>query len=137
MISMAKASRVVDGLTALLTSRASQHVNVGEIVAPFASRPGGNKRKNEQDDGEPTNKSRRPEPPARGIKVGGQSSASATFTQFVSKSIMHKEKKMVAGKDPREDLFRYHDETKTSGDKPLLADKTVEQEEDERMSKES
>jgi hypothetical protein len=138
MISMAKASRAVDGLTQLLTSRASKSGMIGEIVAPFASRGGSNKRKTGLDDTDesanPSNKMRRPEPPARGIKVGGQSSASATFTQFVSKSIMHKEKKMVAGKDPREDLFKYHDEAKAAKDKPLLAEKTAEQEEQERMS---
>lgn len=130
LISLAKASRVVDGLSELLASRVPANAYVGEIVTPLASQSRGGKRKNVEEGTSNPSKLRRPELPATGIKVGGQSSASATFTQFIAKAILSNDKG-IAGKDPREDLFKYHNEAERPGDKRLLAEKTAEEEEDE------
>lgn len=134
LLSVAKAGRTVDGLTALLASRVSQNTFVGEIVAPLASQAG-RKRKNQDEETSNPSKQRRPELPATGIRSGGQSSASATFIQFIARTTLNSENKvLVPGRDPREDLFKYHDDTEQSGEKPLLAEKTAEEEEEDRQS---
>lgn len=136
MISMAKAGRTADGLSQLLKSRAVNHVVTGEIITPLATQVN-RKRKNQEinsSEGGNSSKMRQPELPARGIKQGGQSSASATFNQFISKSIT--KKKAIAGKDPRESLFQYHDdEAASKGEQRILAEKTAEEEEEEMQSK--
>eukprot|EP00957_Ditylum_brightwellii_P014972 1128730-Ditylum_brightwellii.AAC.1 len=62
------------------------------------------KRQREKDRSDPI-KSKRPEPPARGIKQGGQSGAGLNFTQFVVDGTI--KNKNIAGRDPREELFKY------------------------------
>lgn len=135
MISMAKAGRTVDGLSQLLKSRAVNHVVTGEIITPLATQVNRKRKNQETNDNEGANSSkmRQPELPARGIKAGGQSSASATFNQFISKSIT--KKRAIAGKDPRESLFQYHDDKATPKEHVILAEKTAEEEEEEMQSK--
>lgn len=136
LISFSKAGRKLDGLSELLASKVPTNAFVGEIVTPLSSQTRGGKRKNLDEGSIPSSKQRRPELPATGIKVGGQSSASATFTQFIARTLLNNDGKGIAGRDPREDLFKYHDASELRGDKPLLADKTAEEEEEERRSKE-
>mmetsp|Transcript_5149 Transcript_5149/g.8050 ORF Transcript_5149/g.8050 Transcript_5149/m.8050 type:complete len:779 (-) Transcript_5149:111-2447(-) len=133
LLSVAKAGKTVDSLSQLLASRIPTNGVMGEIIAPFASHGSKRKKAGGDDDSEtPSARSRRriPEPPARGIKVGGQSSASATFTQFISGE-MKKKAKMIAGRDPRQDLFQYHDKNSNKANQTILAEKTMEQEEEE------
>ena len=73
------------------------------------------------------------------MKTGGQTSASVNFTQFVVKSTI--KNKNIAGKDPREELFKYSEGKSFSskayeGDhERVLATKTAEQEEEDMKSK--
>jgi hypothetical protein len=131
LLAVSKAGRARDSLSELLQSRATS--SVGEILTPLATTT---RRKRNNDDAiSKASKLHKPEPPATGIKLGGQSSATATFTQFVSKAISNKSNKIIAGRDPREDLFRYHEETESAKEqKRLLAEKTVEAEEEEMHS---
>lgn len=96
------------------------------------------KRKRQEDKKDPI-KTRRPEPPSSGkIKIGGQGSVQNTFQQFVAKSTI--QNKNIAGKDPREELFKYREgknyvNTETMKDVVILAEKTAEEEEDEMKKK--
>lgn len=130
MISAPKAGKTVDGLTELLASRAPS-VITGEIIAPFATNNHKRKKNNDGDDGMDKKRKTIPEPPASGgsIKVGGTTSASATFTQFISASLTNK--KIIAGRDPRQDLFQYHNQKDNDEHKKMLADKTMEEEQEE------
>ena len=138
LISSAKAGRVQDSLSALLKSRAptGSASIAGEIITPLYQ-PGGHKRKRNGD--EDTNKSRAPQPPVSGkYKIGSQSGTSVTLQQFVANSSIN-QNKVIAGKDPREELFKFNTGKSfvrqaydTEGH---LAEKTVEQEEDEANTK--
>jgi WD repeat-containing protein 70 len=134
LISSAKAGKAQDSLATLLKSRlptGSAGIS-GEIITPLYQ-PGGPKRKRKDD--EDNNKSRAPQAPATGkYKIGSQSGASLTLQQFVANSSIN-QTKAIAGKDPREELFKFNS-GKTFVDKAydtqnILAEKTVEQEEDE------
>merc|ERR1712071_622274 len=86
------------------------------------------KRKREEDKKDPV-KTRRPEPPSSGVKVGGQTSVQNTFQQFVAKQTI--KNKNIAGKDPREELFKYMEgksyvNTEAMRDTRILAEKTAE-----------
>ena len=137
LISAAKAGRTTDGLTQLLASRmpkGSAAYASGEILTPFYQEDGnGSKKKRKNNSKEDDDiKKKRPEPPATGFKAGGQSTTSATFSQFVANSSLA-QNKVIAGKDPREELFQYS-EGKTfglDGETKILAKKTVEEEEEE------
>ena len=138
LISSAKAGRAQDSLSELLKSRAptgSAGIS-GEIITPLYQ-PGGHKRKRNGNDD--TNKSRAPQPPVSGkYKIGSQSGTSVTLQQFVANSSIN-QNKVIAGKDPREELFKFNtgksfvrQSYDTEGH---LAEKTVEQEEDEANTK--
>ena len=95
------------------------------------------KRKRDEERKDPV-KTRRPEPPSQGVKVGGQTSVQNTFQQFVAKSTI--KNKNLGKKDPREVLFQYSEgkkyvNTETMGDVRILAGKTAEEEEDEMKKK--
>ena len=84
--------------------------------------------------------SRAPQPPAKGFHVGGKSSTNSTFTQFIVDATT-KGQKAIAGRDPREALFQYKEGKSYISDaykgnkEVILADKTVEQdEEDQKQS---
>ena len=131
-------------LQQLYESRAPKGTYIrGEIITPNAlplfQTDAGHKmnkqHKRKRQEEENKNASRIPEPPAKGFKAGGQSSTSATFTQFVVDSTLPQ--KPIAGKDPREALFQYKEgknyiSTAYVGNKEvILADKTVEEDEEE------
>lgn len=84
----------------------------------------------------------KPEPPSTDkARIGGQTSAGANFTQFVVQSMGMTKNKNIAGKDPREDLFKYSEGKKSYVEKAyegdvqhVMADKTAEEEEEEMKS---
>ena len=150
LITTNKVAKRVDELSQLLASRAptgSAAVR-GRIVAPNEQDLGvfHNKRKRAHDDDEdyhdnnnnpdsvnPHNKKVLcPEKPATGFKTGSQNSVTVTFTQFVANSSIN-QNKILAGKDPREELFKYNQGKSYTGQENeprILADKTVEEEEE-------
>ena len=138
LISSAKAGKAQDSLSALLNSRAptgSAGIS-GEIITPLYQ-PGGHKRKRKDD--EETNKSRAPQAPASGkYKIGSQSGAAVTLQQFVANSSIN-QNKVIAGKDPREELFKFNTGksflNQAYDTEGILAEKTVEQEEEEANAK--
>ena len=142
---MGRVANGEDELSKLLRSRLppGSAAITGEIMAPHALplfREGADagrpttKRKREKDRADPI-KSRRPEPPSSGIKMGEGTSASLNFTQFVVTSTSMTKNRNIAGKDPREELFKYSKGKKYLGDEGdgVLAEKTAEEEEEEMM----
>jgi len=139
---VSKGLRKTDDLTLLLNSRAPQGSAgiLGEIRTPHAlplfreTVEKSTKRKREKDRQDPI-KSRRPDLPGTGIKVSEGTSAGLNFQQTVLTSAIAKNKN-IAGKDPRDELFKYNEgkeytKTPFEGDKRILAEKTVEEEEEE------
>ena len=140
---VAKGLRKTDDLTLLLNSRAPQGSAgiLGEIRTPHAlplfreTVEKDTKRKREKDRQDPI-KSRRPDLPGTGIKVSEGTSAGLNFQQSVLTSAISKNMN-IAGKDPRDELFKYNEGNKEftrtpyDGDKRILAEKTVEEEEEE------
>jgi WD40 repeat protein len=107
---------------------------------PGAKLAGGGARKKKRDMVDEDTKQRRPEPPAKGMKaMAGQSAGTSTFTQFIVDAT-NKQQKQIAGRDPREALFQYKEGKTYIGDaykgnvEVVLADKTVEQDEDEQLN---
>lgn len=80
-------------------------------------------------------KTKRPEAPTTSKHLaGGRSSVSINFQQFVVQSTI--KNKNIAGKDPREELFKYQQgksivERAYAGNVNVLAEKTAEEEEEE------
>ena len=146
LLSMAKGVKRKDDLSMLLESRAPQGssgLGADKIIAPHSlpmyrdeKLTAGKRKREELKD--PV-KSKRPQAPEGGVKTGGQTSASVNFTQFVVKSTI--KNKNIAGKDPREELFKYSEGKSFAskayeGDQErVLATKTAEQEEEEMKSK--
>jgi len=138
LLSTARSVRKADGLSELLASRAPLG-SMGDIITPHALPMfrDEHKRNREEDRQDPV-KSRRPEPPAAGIKTGGQTSVSVNFQQYVAKGTI--KTKNIAGRDPREELFKYTEgKSYTSAaydgeETKILTEKTVEQEEEEMNS---
>lgn len=145
LLSAAKGVKRKDDLSLLLESRAPQGsmgLGTDKIIAPHSlpmyrdeKLTAGKRKREELKD--PV-KSKRPQAPEGGVKTGGQTSASVNFTQFVVKSTI--KNKNIAGKDPREELFKYMEGKSFAskayeGDERVLASKTAEQEEEEMKSK--
>ena len=146
LLSTAKGVKRKDDLSMLLESRAPQGssgLGADKIIAPHSlpmyrdeKLTAGKRKREELKD--PV-KSKRPQAPEGGVKMGGQTSASVNFTQFVVKSTI--KNKNIAGKDPREELFKYSEGKSFAskayeGDQErVLATKTAEQEEEEMKSK--
>ncbi len=142
LLSASKSFRPVDHLSVLLKERSLQASSVvtGEILTPnalpmYRDPERVTKRKREKELMDPI-KSHRPEPPASGIRTGGKSSVSVNFAQFVADATTKTRKKM-AGVDPREELFKYREGKNYTGDDGpvILAEKTVEEEEEEMKAK--
>ena len=143
LLPFAKAGRQVDGLSQLLASRAptgSAGVR-GEIIAPNALptfNTGRAKRKRGKEE-EDASKNHKPEPPSGAYKPGGDATV-RNFTQFLVDTTIGKSRE-IAGKDPREELLKYNEgrsfiSTAYEGNKErILADKTVEEEEEEQKGK--
>ena len=143
LLPFGKAGRHADGLSELLKSRAptgSAGVRV-QIIGPNHIPIGqGTKRKRDKNQ-EDTSKLRQPEAPGAGFKTGGiQAGAGLSFTQFVADNNLGVSKE-IPGKDPREELLKYKEGKSFIGEaykgnvEVILADKTVEQEEDEQEDK--
>ena len=146
LLSTTKGAKRKDDLSMLLESRAPQGsfgLGADKIIAPHSlpmyrdeKLTAGKRKREELKD--PV-KSKRPQAPEGGVKIGGQTSASVNFTQFVVKSTI--KNKNIAGKDPREELFKYSQGKSFAskayeGDQErVLATKTAEQEEEEMKSK--
>jgi WD repeat-containing protein 70 len=138
-----RTKKAEDDLQQIYQSRApTSEVIRGEIITPNALplfqpegyKPPGKKRRRDEE----SERKNLPEAPAKGMKdlVGAQSS----FTQFVVESTQGKQK-AIAGKDPREALFQYKEgksfiSAAYEGNRErILADKTVEEDEDEMKGK--
>lgn len=134
---VAKGVRKTDDLAQLLNKRAKDTgAFVGEILAPNAlpifrqEAQTSTKRKREKDRKDPI-KSKRPDLPGTGIKVSEGTSSGLNFQQTILTSAIGKNKN-IAGKDPREELFKFSEgKSYGLGDKTILAEKTVEEEEEE------
>jgi WD repeat-containing protein 70 len=134
---VAKGVQKTDDLAQLLSKRAKDTgAFVGEILTPNAlpifrqETQTGTKRKREKDRKDPI-KSKRPDLPGTGIKVSEGTSAGLNFQQTVLTSSIGKNKN-IAGKDPRTELFKFSEgKSYGLGDKTILAEKTVEEEEEE------
>jgi hypothetical protein len=146
LMSTARAVRHKQALELLLEERANQNpysAVTGKVLAPNAlpmyrdpSLQHKTKRKREQEHDNDPSQARKPEAPTTAKHlVGGRSSASVNFTQFVVQSTI--KNKNIAGKDPRADLFQYNEgknyiEQAYAGDTTrVLAEKTVEEEQEE------
>lgn len=135
----AKAGKRVDDLSELLRSRAPKGsaALIGEIITPMYRDNLGSKRKRVEQT-EPV--TREPERPATGKhKTGSQAAGSINFQQFIADQTNGRTKE-IAGKDPREALFKYKDgknfvERAYEGNKSKLAEKTAEQEDEEALRK--
>lgn len=156
---MQAASRTVkksDGLSDLLRSRAptgsaayltsSSHND--SIITPnalplFREEPKTTRKTKDRERKDPE-KTKMPEPPINdgSIKTGAQSGAGMSFSQYIVESTNYarKQTKNIAGRDPRAELFKYN-EGKTYASKAyegdvqkILAEKTVEEEEEEMKS---
>jgi WD repeat-containing protein 70 len=140
----AKAGRRVDELSELINARAPKGSAgiTGEIVVPLYRDNLGVKRKRKEDPAADALSRREPERPTSGKhKTGSQVGGSVNFQQFVSDQTIGKARE-IAGKDPREALFKYNEgksfvERAYEGNKSKLADKTAEEEEEEAKKKRS
>jgi WD repeat-containing protein 70 len=140
LIASGKAGKYVDGLTELLQSRAPKGSSVitGEILTPLYNPNGAPKRKRDRTVEDEVQR-REPERPATGKhKVGSASAGGAlNFQQYVADQSMGASK-AIAGKDPREALFKYNEgkafvDRAYEGNHSKLAEKTAEEEEEEEM----
>lgn len=155
---MQAASRTVrksDGLSDLLRARAptgsaafitsSSHND--SIITPnalplFRDEPRATRKTKDRDRKDPE-KTKMPEPPINdnsSIKIGSQAGAGLSFSQYIVESTNYVNNKNIAGRDPRAELFKYN-EGKTYASKAyegdvqrILAEKTVEEEEEEMKS---
>lgn len=148
LLSTSRSAKKKDALEVLLESRhvngSSLVLNENKIITPNAlpmfrdehtaakfKRKRGGKYNNDDND----TAKRRPEPPALGIKTGGVSSVQSSFTQVIAKTLIRE--KNIAGKDPREELFKYNkgksyvDHAYDTGSKKILSEKTAEEEQEE------
>jgi WD40 repeat protein len=134
---VARGLRKTDDLAQLLSKRAKDAGSfVGEILTPNAlpifrkETQTSTKRKREKDRKDPI-KSKRPDLPGTGIKVSEGTSSGLNFQQTVLSAAIGKNKN-IAGKDPREELFKFSEgKSYGLGDRTILAEKTVEEEEEE------
>ena len=142
LLPVSKGYRKQDELSLLLASRApsgSAGINLADIQTPHAlpmyrDAEKNTKRKREKERQDPI-KSKRPDLPSNGIKAGEGTSAGLNFQQYNLTSAIQKNKN-IAGKDPRDELFKYQEgknytKVHYDGDVKVLAEKTAEQEEEE------
>jgi len=140
LLSTARLVRKKNALEALLEERGSQNpyaAITGKVLEPnalpmYRDPSLQRKRRRDMDDDDVI----KPEAPTTAKHlIGGRSSASVNFTQFVVQSTI--KNKNIAGKDPREELFKYNEgknyvDQAYAGDvSRVLADKTVEEEQEE------
>jgi len=148
LIPVSKGVRKIDELSLLLASRAptgSAGISMDSIQTPhalplFRDPERNTKRKRTKERQDPI-KSKRPDLPGTGIKVGESSSAGLNFQQYNLTSAIHKNKN-IAGIDPRDELFKFNEgksytKVPYDGDIKILAEKTVEEEEQEEEEKQN
>jgi hypothetical protein len=95
-------------------------------------------RKTREDERNDPEKTKLPQPPVTGgMKTGGALGGGLNFAQHVKKSANYGNNKNIAGKDPREELFKYNEgksyvsRAYEGNIQKILAEKTVEEEEAE------
>lgn len=154
LIAASRSIRQSDGLSELLRSRAptgsaayltssSAHDNiiVPNALPIFREEPKATRKTKERERKDPE-KTKMPEPPVTGgIKTGATVGGGITFSQYVKTNANYGNNKNIAGRDPRAELFKYN-EGKSFASKAyegdiqkVLADKTVEEEEEEMKSR--
>lgn len=152
LIPASKTVRQSDGLSDLLRSRAptgsaaylgssNSNIIVPNALPLFREEPRATRKTKERDRKDPE-KTKLPEPPVTGgIKTGGNMGGGINFTQYIVESTNYVNNKNIAGKDPREELFKYNEGKKYvaqayEGDvQRILAEKTVEEEEADLKSR--
>jgi len=127
-------SRAPTGSAAFLGSANSSIINPNALPL-FREEPRATRKTKERERQDPE-KTKLPEPPVTGgIKTGGTMGGGVTFSQYIVESTNYVNNKNIAGKDPREELFKYNEGKKYvspayDGDvQRILAEKTVEEEE--------
>jgi hypothetical protein len=134
-------SRLPTGSAAYLTSSNQNDSIITPNALPlFRDEPKATRKTKERDRKDPE-KTKLPEPPiAGGIKTGAQAGAGINFTQYIVESTNYVNNKNIAGRDPRAELFKYNEgksyvSKAYEGDvQKILAEKTVEEEEEEMKS---
>ena len=142
-------SRIVrpsDGLSDLLRSRAptgsaayigssDSNILVPNALPLFREEPRATRKTRENARRDPE-KTKFPEPPVTGgMKTGGGMGGGLTFSQHVVESTNYVNNKNTAGKDPREELFKYNEgknyvsRAYEGNIQKILAEQTVEEEE--------
>jgi WD repeat-containing protein 70 len=142
LMASGKAGKYVDGLTELLQSRAPRGSSIvtGEILTPLYNPNGAPKRKRDHVV-EAEVQRREPERPATGKHKMGSAAAGGAlnFQQYVADQSMGATK-AIAGKDPRDALFKYNEgkafvDRAYEGNESKLAEKTAEEEEEMKQKK--
>ncbi|KAL7555043.1 hypothetical protein ACHAWF_018648 [Thalassiosira exigua] len=146
LLPASKSIRQSDGLSDLLRSRAptgsaaflssaNSNIIVPNALPLFREEPRATRKTKEQERKDPE-KTKLPQPPVTGgVKTGGGTGGGVTFTQYIVESTNYINNKNIAGKDPREELFKYNEgksyvSPAYEGDvQRILAEKTVEEEE--------
>ncbi len=143
ILPVSKGLKRQDELSLLLASRApvgSAGLDLSAIQTPHAlpmyrDAQQNSKRKREKERQDPI-KSKRPDLPGTGIKASENTAAGLNFQQYNLTSSIQKNKN-IAGKDPRQELFKYQEgkdyRLSNDGDIKVLAKTTAEQEEEENL----
>lgn len=152
LLPTSRSVRQSDGLSDLLRSRAptgsaaylssaNSSIIVPNALPLFREEPRATRKTKERERKDPE-KTKLPEPPVTGgIKTGGMTGGGVNFTQYIVESTNYVNNKNIAGKDPREELFKYSEgksyvSRAYEGDvQRILAEKTVEEEEADLKSR--
>jgi hypothetical protein len=127
-------SRAPTGSAAYLTSANSSIINPHALPL-FRDEPRATRKTKEAERKDPE-KTKLPQPPVTGgMKTGGTLGGGLNFAQHVKMAANYGNNKNIAGKDPREELFKYNEgksyvsQAYEGNIQKILADKTVEEEE--------
>jgi WD40 repeat protein len=133
-------SRAPTGSAAYLTSTATSSIITPNSLPMFRDAPKATRKTREDERNDPE-KTKLPQPPVTGgMKTGGALGGGLNFAQHVKKSANYGNNKNIAGKDPREELFKYNEgksyvsQAYEGNIQKILAEKTVEEEEAELKS---
>ena len=130
-------SRAPTGSAAYLTSSATSSIITPNSLPMFRDAPKATRKTREDERNDPE-KTKLPQPPVTGgMRTGGALGGGLNFAQHVKKSANYGNNKNIAGKDPREELFKYNEgksyvsRAYEGNIQKILAEKTVEEEEAE------
>lgn len=130
-------SRAPTGSAAYLTSSATSSIITPNSLPMFRDAPKATRKTREDERNDPE-KTKLPQPPVTGgMRTGGALGGGLNFAQHVKKSANYGNNKNIAGKDPREELFKYNEgksyvsQAYEGNIQKILAEKTVEEEEAE------